>query len=956
MTTRTFLSYSRRNADVAQMLSEQLDALGLDVLRDTEEILPAEDWRERLRQLILDADAIVFLVSEQSAVSEVCAWEVEFGASRSRKIIPVLIEDVVLDSLSPLLTRLNFIDATGDKALDHTAKKIVQAVEQDIQWIREHSRYDRQAVRWTNEGKPRSRLLRGGDIAAAEEWRDDRGTKAPGLTTEQSDFIAESRKMATRGMTRLVSLGLVVAAITSALAVAAWIQADHAAEAQNLAELREADATRSRSIAEVREWEAQSARKIAQERETEAIEARLLAERRSALLGADKAMSLLAQGDVEEALGLLVDGARWFDESTVPDRILIAFDRALAASRIRRALRIDEHEAIYINRGRVFVTDKRGRQLKELNGRSMFLIGEYPDRIISVSAALLDPRTTAVLTEDGNIFLSGGNGNVDYRMDEYRPPEGMRIDHVEIRSEPDFKFLRIFHLSDRSGVSHRAIQLFDLQSGFGVTSVPVSGDSVLRFVVSEVESFIAFNGEHSFSSGRGLAHEQFGILGSTDQPVSYLSEIRRIIRRVYCFDDPISATSRMRDHAEAFFSRDGDAEYTNESIDFGDAKHECRTNSGRIAVRDFDYGSGGTFPRPSVIDRDGRVHDLEDIVASVDFDTSGPIEPRSFVTHQYEGEESPALIWTAGNSLHFLSAGRRWSRQHPYALSEVRVLPDGSVAAAAATGKRIDIHNPFGEVPETTMRSRTSNTLNDDDLVSDEPLHIGTCAGGGHFAKRSHQFADGLQVIFHVDTENFRGTENRITSDIGELQLPELRCLSLSDDGILGAFIDSEYQIHIFDLRNSLSTNSIQGEVVLRQQSAASSVFFVSNHESIISAHVDGVVLKWTKSVGDSDWGAEEYLRIEGRLISAEPDKIGKRILLRIAEGPGGVYGMLYSVNAGQDWTSLGGAYKWYWMGFLADGNVSVKQDLEAIILTLPEFEQLRDWAITALATWPPVR
>lgn len=74
---KVFLSYSRKDRERAQVIAERLRARHFGVFKDTDDILPTEEWKERLEQLIEEADTIVFLFSPHSATSEVCAWEVD---------------------------------------------------------------------------------------------------------------------------------------------------------------------------------------------------------------------------------------------------------------------------------------------------------------------------------------------------------------------------------------------------------------------------------------------------------------------------------------------------------------------------------------------------------------------------------------------------------------------------------------------------------------------------------------------------------------------------------------------------------------------------------------------------------------------------------------------------------------------------------------------------------------
>ena len=69
---KVFLSYSRRDRERTQRIADVLRARHFGVFKDTDDILPTEEWKTRLEQLIAEADTIVFLLSPHSVASEVC--------------------------------------------------------------------------------------------------------------------------------------------------------------------------------------------------------------------------------------------------------------------------------------------------------------------------------------------------------------------------------------------------------------------------------------------------------------------------------------------------------------------------------------------------------------------------------------------------------------------------------------------------------------------------------------------------------------------------------------------------------------------------------------------------------------------------------------------------------------------------------------------------------------------
>jgi hypothetical protein len=84
---KVFISYSRRDLAFADQLVAVLELQGFVPTIDRKGIHGAEKWEERLGQLILEADVVVFVLSPDSAASDVCAWEVEEATRRGKRIV-----------------------------------------------------------------------------------------------------------------------------------------------------------------------------------------------------------------------------------------------------------------------------------------------------------------------------------------------------------------------------------------------------------------------------------------------------------------------------------------------------------------------------------------------------------------------------------------------------------------------------------------------------------------------------------------------------------------------------------------------------------------------------------------------------------------------------------------------------------------------------------------------------
>lgn len=205
LNSKVFISYSRKDSVFAEWLRQRLVEAGFNAFIDKYDIVEGEPWQERLHAIIAGSDTVIFVVTESSLFSKVCEWEVNEAELLEKRILPVIYDDVDLDQAPQRLKRLNFSFLRDDGARAENFQRLVTALNTDLQWVREHTRLIELAARWDQGAHPKSMLLRGGDLAAAERWRDNRPDGASQITPLQASFIAEGRRAAGSAMVRLVS-------------------------------------------------------------------------------------------------------------------------------------------------------------------------------------------------------------------------------------------------------------------------------------------------------------------------------------------------------------------------------------------------------------------------------------------------------------------------------------------------------------------------------------------------------------------------------------------------------------------------------------------------------------------------------------------------------------------------------------------------------------------------------
>jgi WD40 repeat protein len=270
-----FISYSRDDLWFSDQLDMALGLTGFDTTLDRHGISGGEDWKSRLGNLLRDADTVAFVLSPSSARSEICAWEVGEAIRLGKRIIPVLCRP--LDGASPpaQLADLNYIffyeePKSPGSGFGSGLVRLVAALNTDLDWLHEHTRYLQRASEWDAGGRPANRLLSGADIASAKTWAASRPKAAPEPTALQLDFIRASETEESR---------------------------QQSAEAQRLRQLAEAQAEREAAFGEkaaAQEREADARRSEAESQKREAEQARRTVNRTRAGLAAALLLAVTA--------------------------------------------------------------------------------------------------------------------------------------------------------------------------------------------------------------------------------------------------------------------------------------------------------------------------------------------------------------------------------------------------------------------------------------------------------------------------------------------------------------------------------------------------------------------------------------------------------------------------------------------------------------------------------------
>jgi hypothetical protein len=121
---KVFISYSEADEKWVRLLRPRLQEEGFEVWNSASEIAPGDNWLLKSGKALQTADAMIVLLSPDSAKSDWVRSEIEYALSSPQfrgRVIPLLIKPT--EDVPWILHKLHFIRATKDA--DETISRVV---------------------------------------------------------------------------------------------------------------------------------------------------------------------------------------------------------------------------------------------------------------------------------------------------------------------------------------------------------------------------------------------------------------------------------------------------------------------------------------------------------------------------------------------------------------------------------------------------------------------------------------------------------------------------------------------------------------------------------------------------------------------------------------------------------------------------------------------------------------
>jgi hypothetical protein len=125
---KVFISYSEADEKWARLLRSSLAEEGFEVWNSASDIAPGDNWMLKSGKALQTADAMIVLLSPDSAKSDWVRSEIEYALSSPQfrgRVIPLLIKPT--EDVPWILHKLHFIRATKD--VDETISRVVAVLQ-----------------------------------------------------------------------------------------------------------------------------------------------------------------------------------------------------------------------------------------------------------------------------------------------------------------------------------------------------------------------------------------------------------------------------------------------------------------------------------------------------------------------------------------------------------------------------------------------------------------------------------------------------------------------------------------------------------------------------------------------------------------------------------------------------------------------------------------------------------
>jgi hypothetical protein len=653
------------------------------------------------------------------------------------------------------------------------------------------------------------------------------------------------------------------------------------------------------------------------------------AEQRSAMLAAEVSQTFTNDGKLDPALLLMIEAARWFDDSSAPDEIRIALTQALERKARIQSNVLFRDMKVFETPGALILADPKTNDIFRLTNASA------PARLVA-----------GLRTESPVISLQQGRGAGDLiLLRENHEVERVNIGSGERRKigifeEPKQIEGRSYTVSsDERGMDTRFAEGGLIVRGFTFNNP--AGDQGNYAQIMDAGSGRVIEGELPFepvayaraadgaiivfrpADNRGGPERVFKLVatptGFTLQEARFDANALLPLRYGNCVATAKGSVRGPMLKAIKDLSSSG--------------KSVCKKSGENYLLTTFEYGSAGEIRSDAQIGPDGNQSDVRDLFAQVgvgalsgnNFNWVG-IEPVSGAVGALLNRD--VMLEADGDlKLKF--------RLETMPLAARFVDASQLIVAEGESGRVVafDLREPPKREGTLFSKAMDANIVGTKRAVT--TLHHGNCVGGALPREDFDVMPDGRKILYETSSMSNFNEKNEIhvisgskgvTISLDGAKAKESSCLQFSDDW-KQMLIVGPTGVSLYDFNRVLAAGSLKGnEAGKIGGSRMFSAFFVPRTRAIVTADGSTKVLLWEFDARANGWKSRELYRGENPIFYAEPDADAGNLILEDQVGKGETHGFLYSVKANRQWFDLGRDYKWLGIAFTSRQEVVVSK------------------------------
>jgi hypothetical protein len=193
--TQVFLGYAQEDRETMVQIRSSLMRHGITVWTSQTDIKTGGEFKQAINRGVEGADNLVYLLSPEALNSEYCQEELAQALSLNKRIISVLVKTTDLATIPKELQELQFLDLTAEEEFQKNLDKLIKELRENAVYYERHKVLLVKALKWQEQNRNPSILLRGYNLEHYKSWLEVARTKNLHPPTDlQVQFIVESGK------------------------------------------------------------------------------------------------------------------------------------------------------------------------------------------------------------------------------------------------------------------------------------------------------------------------------------------------------------------------------------------------------------------------------------------------------------------------------------------------------------------------------------------------------------------------------------------------------------------------------------------------------------------------------------------------------------------------------------------------------------------------------------------